>query len=74
MEQFKDTIDMLKRFVEQSCGKAKVEMQTEDGYIVTISVKKDDGTMDLDEEEITDDYCVEDENERFTGSIDYNDD
>ena len=30
--------------------------------------------MYLDEEEITDDYCVEDENERCIGSIDYNDD
>lgn len=74
MEQFKDTIEMLKRFVAKSCGKAKLEMQTEDGYIVTISVKKDDGTMDLEEEEITDDYCIDDGNERCIGSIDYNGD
>lgn len=47
--ELKQVLDNLKKMVDGCGGSAILSMKTEDGYIIELSVKVDDGSLDDDE-------------------------
>lgn len=48
MENFKRGIEGMKKMVDRLGGEVSMKMKTNDGYIVFVSVREDDGSLDKD--------------------------
>lgn len=50
MENFKRGIEGMKKMVDCLGGEVSMKMKTNDGYIVFVSVREDDGSLDNEKE------------------------
>ena len=72
MGELKQVLDTLKKMVDSCGGIASLQMKTEDGYIIELSVKVDDGSSDDNEngnDEDDDDDDDEEEVETYYADL-----